>query len=586
MNILELLKEQLSKTFSRLGFDPNYVVVTFSNRPDLCDFQCNSCFNLAKKYCQNIMQIGKAIIDNSEELKKDFDITFFNGFINFVAKPSILERYANYILANDLVEKHVDTKNIIMDYGGANVAKELHVGHLRSPLIGESLKRLHTLFGDKVISDTHLGDWGLQMGLTIAQLEEDGYLDNYFKNGKPKTITLDVLNDTYPKASKRKKCDATFAKKAEDYTLFLQQKKQPYYDIWKEIRKISVTQIEKDYLKLNVKFDLFYGESTSSDSVPKILEMFTKGKLCYNSCGALVVDVAKEGEHIPMPKNNPNDPNEEVRFHNPMPPAIIQKHNGGELYVTTDLATIYDRAKENPDEIMYITDKRQSTHFEQVFRCARKAKLVPDTTKLIHIGFGTMNGPDGKPFKTRDGGMIKLSDVINLLTNKAKEKLDKNGIEYDEKLPLMIGVAAMKFGDMSNTVTKDYVFDLDKFASFEGKTGPYLQYTAVRINSLLEKSDKKFGEITITSNEEKNIIMSIIKLVESFGICYTDNSLNYLCDAVYNVASAFSLFYNNTKILTEKDEKLRSSYLSLCKLVYKSISLALNVLAIDIPVKM
>lgn len=586
MNILEILKTHLSKTFLQLGYDQKFLVITFSNRPDLCDFQCNSCFALAKEYGVNPSQIAEKIIENSEELKKFFDINFFNGFINFVAKTNILEQYANYLLDNELVEKHKDTKKIIMDYGGANVAKELHVGHLRSPLIGESLKRLHVLFGDSVTSDTHLGDWGLQMGLTIAQLEDDGYLGNYFNNGEKKIITLDTLNEAYPKASLRKKSDNTFAKRAEDYTLFLQQKKQPYYDIWKEIRKISVAQIEKDYLKLNVKFDLFYGESTSSDSVPKILDIFIKNNLCHNSCGALVVDVAKEGEHVPMPKNNPDDPNEEVRFHNPMPPAIIQKYNGGELYVTTDLATIYDRSKENPDEIIYITDKRQATHFEQVFRCARKANLLPITTKLTHIGFGTMNGADGKPFKTRDGGMIKLSDVINMLTEKAKEKLDKNNISYDEKLPLMIGVAAMKFGDMSNTVSKDYIFDLDKFASFEGKTGPYIQYTAVRINSLLEKSDKNFGKITINSSEEKNIIMSIIKLTESFDICYKEKSLNSLCDAVYNLASAFSLFYNNTKVLSQTDDKLRNGYLSLCKLVYKAIALTLNVLAIDIPEKM
>lgn len=586
MNILDEIKTSLSAVFAEMGYGTSDVIVTFSNRPAMCDVQCNSAFALAKKYGKAPNVIASEIVAHCDALKHAYDISVCGGFINFTVKAEKLSLFANDILNGEIVEKNATSKKIIMDYGGANVAKELHVGHLRSPLIGESIKRLHMAFGDTVISDTHLGDWGLQMGLTIAQLKDDGYLDGYFDVGENKPITLDILNEEYPKASLRKKTDADFYKKAEDFTLYLQQKKQPYYDVWKDIRAISVSQIEKDYAKLNCTFDRWYGESTCSPDVPTVIDIFKSKNLCRYSDGALVVDVAREGEHVPLPKKNPDDPNEPIMYANPMPPAVIQKHNGGELYATTDLATIYERAKEHPDAIIYCTDNRQETHFKQVFRCARMAGLVPDSTELVSVLFGTMNGTDGKPFKTRDGGTVKLSDVINLLTDKAKEKLDKNGLEYDEKLPLMIGVAAMKFGDLSNTVTKDYVFDLDRFASFEGKTGPYLQYTAVRIKSLIEKSDKIYGDIVIDSAEQKNIVMSISRLIESLKVCYKDHSLNALCESTYNLANAFSTFYNNTKILSEPDATKRASYLSLCRLVGKVLAFGLDILAIDIPDRM
>ena len=474
-----------------------------------------------------------------------------------------------------------------MDYGGANIAKELHVGHLRSPIIGESLKRLYILLGDKVISDSHLGDWGMQMGLTIAQLQEDGYLDYYFGKGKKIDITLDMLNEEYPKASARKKTDSKFKQKADDYTLYVQQKREPYYTIYNEIRQASVKAIERNYKMLNSYYDLWYGESTAQPYIGEVIKIFKDKGLTRESNGALVVDVAREGEHIPLPKKNPDDPNEEVQYKNPMPPAIIQKYNGGDLYATTDIATLYMRQKNFKfDDCFYITDKRQALHFEQVFRCVRLAGIINDNQRLVHIGFGTMNGKDGKPFKTRDGGTIKLEDIINLLINKAKEKLQENKVEYDDKLALAIGVAAMKFGDLSNIVSKDYVFDLDKFLSFEGKTGPYLQYTAVRIKSILKKAKDNLQKINISTQEEKNIIMNMLKVLDCYEVCYQDKSLNLLCNNLYNLASAFSTFYNNIKILTEQDTDKRISYLTLSKLVLDVLSQGLYVLAIDVPERM
>ena len=588
MNIKKEISELLKPTFDKLGYDESLGIVNFSSMPNV-DFQCNSAFTLAKQQGVNPAIIAAKIADEFNKTNKSITASNIGGFVNLVVSNEFLSSMANKIKDDkDLgIEKHQKARTIIMDYGGANVAKELHVGHLRSPIIGESLKRLYMLLGDKVISDSHLGDWGMQMGLTIAQLQEDGYLDYYFGKGAKTDITLNMLNEEYPKASARKKTDSDFKKKADDYTLYVQQKKEPYYTIYKEIRQASVKAIEKNYKMLNSYYDLWYGESTAQPYIDEVIKIFKDRGLTRESNGALVVDVAREGEHIPLPKKNPDDPNEEVQYKNPMPPAIIQKYNGGDLYATTDIATLYMRQKDFKfDACFYVTDKRQTLHFEQVFRCVRMAGIIKDNQDLVHIGFGTMNGKDGKPFKTRDGGTIKLEDIINLLINKAKKKLEENNVEYDEKLALAIGVAAMKFGDLSNIISKDYVFDLDKFLSFEGKTGPYLQYTAVRIKSILKKATDKVGTIEISTQEERNIITNIFKVIDCYEICYQDKSLNLLCSELYNLASAFSTFYNNIKILAEPDRDKRISYLTLCRLVLDILSLGLNVLAIDIPEKM
>lgn len=584
MDIKDLIVKNLTVAFKKCGFEtqPN---VVFSARPELCDYQCNNVFALAKQLGKTPIEVGKLIVDNLEE--NDYYKTTFlpPAFINFSLTDTGFTAIAREYFNNGLSCQNPDNKTVLLDYGGANVAKDLHVGHLRSPIIGESLARLNKYFGNKVITDTHLGDWGLQMGLTIAQLEDDMYLEGSFDRGEDKIITLDTLNEEYPKASKRKNTDENFRKKAEDYTLLIQQQKSPYYDIYKKIRAISVEQIKYYYGQLNCHFDLWYGESNAEPYIEKMLKVFEEKGLTKESDGALICDVAIDGENVPTDKY---DANGNMLFKNPMPPVILKKHNGADIYATTELATIMLRNEEfKPDKILYIVDNRQGLHFKQVFRAAKLSGISPENQELINIVFGTINGKDGKAFKTRSGDTIKLGDIVNLLKSKASEKLKANGIVGDEKLALQIGVGAMKFGDLINVVNKDYIFDLDRFTSFEGKTGPYIQYTAVRIKSILSKStDIPNGEIIVKTADEKRIVMAIIKLLNSLTICYKDNSLNALCLALYDLCSAYSNFYNNVRILSENDTAKRQSYLSLSKLVLNTIELGTGILAIDVPDKM
>ena len=582
MDIKQELSEIISNALVQCGFKVSGNLVSFSNKPELADFQSNICFALAKQYKMNPADVAEQIISKIDA--SGFDFSFCApAFINIKLTDEKLSKIANDLLADDNlgVVKTQNPKVIFLDYGGANVAKELHVGHLRSPIIGEGIKNLYKLFGHKTIADVHFGDWGLQMGLTIAQLEDDGLLDFYFKGkGQKPEITLDMLNIAYPKASKRKETDENFKKKAELYTLWLQQKKEPYFTIWKQLREPSVKTIMKNYDMLNIHFDLTNGESSASDKVKQTIDLFVSSGLARKSQDALVVDVAKEGENIPIPKKHPDDPQ---FYKNPMPPAIIQKSNGGELYMTTDLATMWERNIDyNPDEIVYITDNRQIEHFIKLFRCAKMSGISPESQKLTHVAFGTICGSDGKPFKTRSGETVKLEDVVSLVTSKAEQKLKQNGLGENKDLALKIGVAALKFGDLSNDVSKDYVLDLDKFSSFEGKTGPYLQYTNARINSLLEKAGyDNSGEILVNLPEERTIIIALLKLIESFKTSLENLSLAPLCNAVFALASSYSTFYNNVRILTEQNLVKKQGYLALSKLVQKAIAKGLDVLAID-----
>ncbi|MBR3885511.1 MAG: arginine--tRNA ligase [Clostridia bacterium] len=595
MNVKKILLDALKETFLHLNYSIDDITLTFSAKEG-SDFQCNSAFSLAKKAQTSPEIVANAIMSN---LKQDVaEVSFAKpGFINFKIKDEALSLALNSALADEKlgVEEIEEPETVIMDYGGANVAKELHIGHLRSPVIGESFARLYKLLGNKVITDTHLGDWGLQMGLTIAQLEDDGYIDGYFDKSKQnKEITLDTLNEEYPKASIRKNNDEDFRKKAETYTKYVQDKKEPFWSIYNAIREISVKRIKANYENLNCFFDLWYGESTCAEYVEPVVQMFIDKGLTRVHDGALVVDVAREGENIPIEKKNPDDPQ---LYKNPMPPVYLKKSNGADVYDTTDIATIYQRNLDfsGVDKMIYFTDKRQYIHFEHCFRAVKLVGISPENQKLEFIGFGTINGTDGKPFKTRSGDTIKLEDIINLISNGAAKKLKENGIEdEDGSLALKIGVAAMKFGDLSNIPSKDYIFDIDKFASFEGKTGPYIQYTGARINSLLRKAglfDKKdFFEnlnlIDICDENQRNIAMSFLKLQESYHSCYKDNSLVGLCNALYDFASSFAKFYNDTRILTEKDEHKKNSYLALCYLVLKTLKQASNILAFEIPEKM
>ena len=595
MNIKNTLYNALKETFKHLNYSEDDITLAFSSKEG-ADFQCNSAFALAKKAHTSPEIVANAIISN---LKQDIaEVSFAKpGFINFKIKDEALSIALNSALSDEKLglEELEKPESVIMDYGGANVAKELHIGHLRSPVIGESFARLYKILGNKVITDTHLGDWGLQMGLTIAQLEDDGYIDGYFDASKKnKEITLDTLNEEYPKASIRKNTDEKFRVKAETYTKYVQDKKEPYWSVYNAIREISVNRIKANYENLNCFFDLWYGESTCAEFVEPVVQMFIDKGLTRVHDGAVVVDVAREGENIPIEKKNPEDPQ---LYKNPMPPVYLKKSNGADVYDTTDIATIYQRNLDfkDIDKMIYFTDKRQYVHFEHCFRAVKLVGISPENQKLEFIGFGTINGTDGKPFKTRSGDTIKLEDIINLISSGAAKKLKENGIEdEDGSLALKIGVAAMKFGDLSNIPSKDYVFDIDKFASFEGKTGPYIQYTGARINSLLRKSglfDKKdFFEnlnlIDIADENQRNIALAFLRLQESYYSCYKDNSLVALCNGLYDFASSFAKFYNDTRILSEKDDKKRNSYLALCHLVLKAIKQASWVLAFDIPEKM
>lgn len=591
MDIREEIKKEMEKEMKKANFDCGKLVISFSNRPELCDAQTNFALIEAKNVGEKPIDFANKIVEMLKSDNFEYSVAM-PGFINIKIKDAYLSKFANLLLKDERlgVEKLAKPRRVLIDYGGANVAKELHVGHLRSPIIGEALKRLHKFLGDYVVSDTHLGDWGLQMGLTILQLKNDGFLDEFFEKNANlseislKNVTLDTLNEEYPKASKRKDVDEDFKKLADTYTLYIQQKREPYFAIYKKIKALSVEEIKKNYSMLNAYFDYWYGESDADQYIDEVMRIFEEKHLLRESDGALVVDIAEEGEHIPIPKKTED---EVQRYKNPMPPAILKKYNGGVLYVTTEIATILMRNKMDKfDEMIYLTDNRQGNHFIQAFRCAKKAGISPENQILKHIAFGTMNGKDGKPFKTRSGETVKLKDVVNMLVEKASEKLKENGIENDPELARKIGVGAMKFGDLSNIISKDYIFDIDKFLSFDGKTGPYIQYTIARINSILDKTDGKVGEIKIETKEEREIILALMKLNSAYFVGYEEYSLNLVCSSTFDLAKAFSTLYNNIKILSEKDEKRKKNLLAICLLVKKALSNALDILGIDVVTQM
>ncbi len=589
-DIKEILTEKLKEAFKSQGFDESLAVVTNSNKPEVCDFQCNACFALAKKEGKAPFVIAEAVIGNLNGLDEVCEVAFANpGFINFKLKNEAYSSIANAMLNDELVgvAKHEQAKNILVDYGGANVAKELHIGHLRSAIIGEGIKRVHKLLGDSAVGDTHLGDWGLQMGLTMAQLEDDypEFRDYYFKGkGEKPELSVDMLNAEYPKASKRKNVDEEFKKRAEDYVLKFQKKEEPYISFWKQIYDTSVVVIKKEYDRLNASFEIWKGESDASDFMRKTVQIFKDKGLTRISEGALVVDVAVEGENV---KSGKLDENGEEIIYNKMPPLILQKSNGGDLYATSDIATIYMRNLEaHYDELIYLTDSRQIEHFKKVFRGSKLSGISPENQVLTHIPFGAMCGEDGKPFKTRSGDTVKLDEIVSMAQEKAKEKLKSNGTEDKDGLSTKIAISAIKFGDLSNDATKNYLFDIDKFLSFEGKTGPYIQYTATRIKSILRKAGEFKAGITIETEEEKQIILSLLKLNQSYEQAYQGNSLHPICNGVYVLAQSYSTLYNNIRILSEENTARKASLLSLSKLVLKAIEQAFYVLAIDIPEEM
>lgn len=577
--ITTILSQVVSEAFEKCDYDPTLGNVSVSDRMDLCQFQCNGAFAGAKLYKKAPFMIAnevKAVLEQNKIFSK---VEVANpGFLNLTLTDTYLQSYLNDMI-NDLhcgIPQAEKSETIVLDYGGPNVAKPLHIGHLRSAIIGESIKRIAKATGHTVVGDVHLGDWGTPMGLVIAE-----YMERHpdwacfkpdFDPEKDELPELDAneLNEIYPYASGKSKENEEFKAKAHEITAQLQKKHPGYYALWKKIVKASVADAKKSYDKLGVSFDYWYGESDADDYIDELVAKLTDTGLLHESDGAMVVDVEEETDKITMP------------------PVIIKKADGSNIYATTDLATIIQRCRDfNPDKIWYITDKRQALHFTQVFRCAKKAGIVGDNVEFKHLGFGTMNGADGKPFKTRDGGVMRLSDLIQTATDGALAKLtDSEYVTGDkQEYAQKIGVAAIKFGDLSNHPTKDYVFDLDKFLSFDGKTGTYLLYTVTRINSILKKAGLEYTDVKnlsgVYTDVERELILTLILAGDSYERAFNDMNPAALCDCAYSVATVFSRFYHDNHILTEEDTEKRDSWLALSLVTRRVLTGLLDSLAIE-----
>ena len=567
--ITQHLTEKLSMAFLSCGYSSDLGLVKVSDRPDLCQFQCNGAFTGAKLYKKSPVAIAQEI---ASQLANDSEFKNINvvgaGFINLDLTDNFILSYTEKILKdNDLgIPQSEKEETIFLDYGGPNVAKPLHIGHLRSAIIGESLKRLAKATGRKTISDVHLGDWGLQIGLVIAEIEE-----RYQDENSEVVITANELNEIYPFASKKSKENDDFKIKAQSVTAELQKGNPKYVSLWKEIMKVSIEDIKANYKLLNVDFDLWYGESDAENFINELINLLNKEGLLEESLGALVVNISE-----PTDKTT-------------LPPVIIKKSNDSNIYATTDLATLIMRQKYFcPNEIWYVVDSRQSLHFTQVFRCAKKARIVPETTELLHLGFGTMNGSDGKPYKTRDGGVMKLSDFYNTVYNAVYSRVSTSTFSEGankKDIAEKITVATIKFGDLINHRLKDYIFDLDKFIASEGKTGSFLLYTIARINSILNKTCYKaqssFTANSIYTDIERELLIKLALSNEAFINAYNEKAPNIICENAYQLASAFSRFYNENHIISEKDIIKKSAWLSLCVATKTMLQKHLDILGIE-----
>lgn len=568
--LIRTLNDDLKKVARALDYPEEKISVTYSDRPDLCHFQCNGAFALAKILRRAPLQIAQAMADKFSETYTYAKAEVAPpGFLNFTvtdeAFGSLLEEFFRDPRCG--VEKTENPRKIVIDYGGPNIAKPLHVGHLRSAVIGEALKRLCVFLGHQVTGDVHLGDWGTQMGLVIAGLEERFDLSYYFGGaGEKPQITLNDLNEVYPLASARSKEDEAFRAKAQEATFRLQQHEEGYYPLWQDICATSIADIKGDYAALNVEFDLWNGESTCDQYVNPMIDSFIERGFAYESEGALVMDVS--------------EPTDEK----PMPPIILRKSNGAQIYASTDLATIVERMNLlDPDEMWYVVDARQGLHFEQVFRCARKTGLVKEDTVLIHVPFGTVNGTDGKPFKTREGGTMKLKDLIALISDAAGKQLSEGALALDPDAPRKVGCAALKYGDLVCNRNKNYIFDIDKFVQFDGKTGSYLLYSLVRIRSLLAKAgqpDLSKG-VKIEDKEERDVLMKMQLLVTAYAQAYEEKLPSFLCEAAYDLANAFNVFYGSHKIVGEPDERRRNTWITLSAAVGNLLEQTLTILGME-----
>ena len=587
--LLELISEEMKNAFEAAGYERELGKVTVSNRPDLCEYQCNGAMAGAKQYKKAPLMIANDVaakLSNSTVFEKAEAVA--PGFLNLTLKNEFV---GSYVKEMRTVDKYglEETKNplkIVIDYGGPNVAKPLHVGHLRSAIIGESVKRIARYMGHNVVGDIHLGDWGQPMGLIMNELKirkpELVYFDESYTGEYPTEppFTIAELEEIYPFASKRSKEDEEYKANAMACTFKLQSGVRGYRALWNHIIAVSVTDLKKNYEKLNVDFDLWNGESAVHDLIPGMVDYMKKEGYAYISDGALVVDVKEE-----------TDTKE-------IPPCMILKSDGAALYNTTDLATIMMRMEqEEPDELIYVVDKRQELYFTQVFRCARKTKLVKDDTALKFLGFGTMNGKDGKPFKTREGGVMRLENLIKEINEEMFKKITDNREVAEEEARAtaqIVALSAIKYGDLSNQASKDYIFDIDRFTSFEGDTGPYILYTIVRIKSILAKYTENGGDVASVmsdinapvSESEKQLMMQLAKFNAGIEAAYDETAPHKICAYIYDLANAFNHFYHETKILAEEDEAKKAGWIALLALTRDVLETSIDLLGFSAPERM
>ncbi len=579
--ILNIITAKMQQAFVDAGYDASFGRVNVSNRPDLCEYQCNGALSAAKQYKCAPIQIANAVVAKLDATDYDMVEAVMPGFINLKLSGTFLRNYLEEMrTATDFgVEKVGAGKTIVVDYGGANVAKPLHIGHLRPAIIGESLKRLHKFLGYNTIGDVHLGDWGLQMGLIIAELQERQpelpYFDPDFTGEYPAEapFSVDELEEIYPTASGKKK-DPEFSHKAHQATFELQQGRRGYRAIWQHILNVSVTDLKKNYNNLDVYFEKWLGESDADPYIPAMVEDLKARGIAVLSEGAWVIPVAEEGDKKEVP------------------PMILIKSDGSAIYATTDLATIVQRMQDwNPDKMLYVTDKRQNLHFEQVFRAAHKSGIVTESTELEHVGHGTMNGKDGKPFKTRDGGVLRLEQLIRDMTDFVRSKVVENKILDEDEVgatTAKIALAALKYGDLSNQPTKDYNFDLERFAAFEGNTGPYILYTIVRIKSILARYGA-WENLPIqapANTYAKDLMLAITKFGPSMETALKSSAPNLICAYIYELAGCVNKFYHETPILKEENEELKAGHIALIGLAKNILETCISILGFSAPEKM
>ncbi len=585
--LIDLLTEEMQNAFEAAGYDAALGRVTLSNRPDLCEYQCNGAMAGARQYKKAPIMIANDVAACLKESKVFSEVSAVApGFLNLKVTEAFVTEYLKGMKAEPKygLEMPEKPKKIILDYGGANVAKPLHVGHIRSAVIGESIKRICRYVGHEVIGDVHLGDWGLQMGLVITGLKERNpelvYFDESYEGAYPEEapFTISELEEIYPAASSRSKTDPEYKAQAMEATFKLQNGVRGYRALWKHILNVSVADLKKNYGSLNVEFDLWKGESDVHDRIPGMVAYMKDGGYAHESEGALVVDVKEE-----------TDTKE-------IPPCMILKSDGAALYNTTDLATIMERMElYQPDEMIYVVDKRQDLYFDQVFRCARKTKLVNPETSLKFVGFGTMNGKDGKPFKTREGGVMRLENLIRETKEEMYRKI-REGRDMPEEeaaaVAEIVAVSALKYGDLSNQASKDYIFDIERFTSFEGDTGPYILYTIVRIKSILGKYAEQGGDWNVAelkaagNNSEKALMLQLTQFNAMMQNAGEEIAPHKVCAYIYDLANAFNHFYHETKILAEENEERKAGLIALLVLTRDILETSIDVLGFSAPERM